>query len=353
MAGQVFLIWSVGFCLGSFMASRMLRKHRLSGIFISACLTASLSVYGMSVTTCFAIFAILYGVTGISGGMLFTTSHTCLSDYFPAKRKSALSFADFSFSTGMLSAPLMINWILLHNHSWPCVYLYVTGANITLALLIITARLLPLWPQDSVRAPSQINTAHYLNSQYVQKKPTISLIVFYSTLCFSTGFIEWQQNVWLVTYLLNAGLSHTSANKIISLFSIGMMLRRGMVAIGFLNSFKRKFFLDDLMFITGMVALIFSKDTIFLSTGSCLAGFALGAVLPEVMATVMALIPSQAPVLSAVAIISLTSGGLFSGVYTGVVASYFSYQTAYAGGLFVCMLIIITKRLIFSYARDD
>ncbi|MFG1172579.1 hypothetical protein AAFN90_03065 [Erwiniaceae bacterium CAU 1747] len=53
LAGQVFLLWSSGFCLGSFITSHLLKKFQLSALFLSACLVAAIAIFGLSVTPSF------------------------------------------------------------------------------------------------------------------------------------------------------------------------------------------------------------------------------------------------------------------------------------------------------------
>ncbi|ADO08217.1 hypothetical protein Pvag_pPag20227 (plasmid) [Pantoea vagans C9-1] len=110
----------------------------------------------------------------------------------------------------------------------------------------------------------------------------------------------------------------------------------------------RMVLLDDIILLGGISAILAAKRTAVLGAGSFAAGFALGGVLPVVMASAMAFRPSHAPVLSTIALVMLTTGGLCSGIYTGSVAIFFSPDSALTAGLFVSVLLIVSRRAFIS-----
>ncbi|MFG1172578.1 hypothetical protein AAFN90_03060 [Erwiniaceae bacterium CAU 1747] len=163
-------------------------------------------------------------------------------------------------------------------------------------------------------------TSFSLESDAAGSKKTIKK---YAIVCFSISFIEWQQNVWLVTYVMSKGIPQVSANHVISLFSVGMLVRKaGSMFAGKSHPDFRLVLLDDIILLGGINAILAGKGTAALGAGSFTAGFALGGVLPVVMASAMASRPSRAPVLSTIALVMLTAGGLCSGIYTGSVATF-------------------------------
>ncbi len=352
LTGQVFLLWSSGFCLGSYITSHLLKRFQLSALFLSACLVASVAIFGLSITPSFFLFCFLYCITGTAGGIIFTSCHTSVSWFFPERRQAVLSFADFSFSAGTLLAPLLINIIMNSNYPWQIFFKAISFANITLAFLMIPLALTffrSYTVERKVSPSTGEKTSFSLESDATGSKITL---INYAIVCFSIGFIEWQQNVWLVTYAMSKGIPQVSANHVISLFSLGMLARRaGSMFAGKSHPEFRLVLLDDIILLGGISAILAGKGTAVLGAGSFAAGFALGGVLPIVMATAMASRPSRAPLLSTIALVMLTAGGLCSGIYTGSVAIYFSPDSALTAGLFVSVLLIISRRAFISALR--
>lgn len=352
LAGQVFLLWSSGFCLGSFITSHLIKRIQLSVLFLSACLVAAIAIFGLSVTPSFFLFCFLYGITGTAGGIIFTSCHTSVSWFFPEKRQAALSFADLSFSAGTLIAPLLINIIMSSNYPWQIFFKALSCANITLAFLMILLALTffrPYSVERKVSPSAREKTSFSLESDAAGSKKTI---INYAIVCFSIGFIEWQQNVWLVTYAMSKGIPQVSANHVISLFSLGMLVRRACsMFAGRSHPDFRLVLLDDIILLGGISAILAGNGTAVLGAGSFTAGFALGGVLPVVMASAMASRPSRAPVLSTIALVMLTTGGLCSGIYTGSVATFLSPDSTLTAGLFISVLLIISRRAFISALR--
>nr|WP_242462563.1 MFS transporter [Pantoea agglomerans] len=330
----------------------MLKRFQLSALFLSACLVASVAIFGLSITPSFFLFCFLYCITGTAGGIIFTSCHTSVSWFFPERRQAVLSFADFSFSAGTLLAPLLINIIMNGNYPWQIFFKAISFANITLAFLMIPLALTffrSYTVERKVSPSTGEKTSFSLESDATGSKITL---INYAIVCFSIGFIEWQQNVWLVTYAMSKGIPQVSANHVISLFSLGMLARRaGSMFAGKSHPEFRLVLLDDIILLGGISTILAGKGTAVLCAGSFAAGFALGGVLPIVMATAMASRPSRAPLLSTIALVMLTAGGLCSGIYTGSVAIYFSPDSALTAGLFVSVLLIISRRAFISALR--
>lgn len=352
LAGQVFLLWSSGFCLGSYITSHLLKRLQLSSLFLSACLAAAIAIFGLSVTPSFFLFCFFYGMTGTAGGIIFTSCHTSVSWFFPEKRQAALSFADFSFSAGTLVAPLLINLIMSSNYPWQIFFKALSFANITLAFLMIPLALAffrPYSAERNVSLSAEEMTSFSLECDTTGSKKTL---INYAIICFSIGFVEWQQNVWLVTYAMSKGITQVSANHVMLLFSLGMILKRaGSMVAGKSCPDFRLVLLDDIILLGGISVILAGTGTAVMGAGSFATGFALGGVLPAVMASAMASRPSHAPILSTIALIMLTFGGLCSGIYTGSAATFLSPGWTLTAGLFISVLLIISRRAFISALR--
>lgn len=313
--GQAFIGWSTGFCLGSLCAARLIIKISPFLLIFTANLIASLCVLGMATVNSFGIYCLFYTLTGVFGGLLFTSSHTLASYVFLSNRRAVLSLIDFSFSIGTLISPLLIGLTAWMNWQWQFLYQFIAAGLFLSSLLIFVCFPIIF---NFTKTQKTIPVAPVLSQRPFPQKNIVLLLSLFSIFCFLLGFSEWQQNVWLVSYLISLGLSVTQASIIFSGFSAGMLCIRGMFILSFKKN--RPVILYSglaLIILLAAVGLTFGTQFFVMLMSSFLFGIGIGSLLPGMMSSVMSLMPRKSAVISSVAIISLTLGGQLSSFATG------------------------------------
>jgi MFS family permease len=331
-AGAIFTVWSIGFCIGSFCAERLLRITASTWIFaIFSAAAALLSTTQMSVPT-YIWFTGIYGLLGLFGGCIFTASHTLFGMLFPKHRSAALSLLDLFFSFGNMAAPLLCVALINNGYSWKLFFLLIGVGFFVCAILFAFCRLKQYGSSYPLPAANEHKRIAGLNLG-----PTLLLALG----SFGLGATEWTQNVWFVTYAIDRGATPDLGRFSLSVFTAGMIIARAGLIILNRISYRRR--IEYGLFIVGLLgtSLIVFCPVQYMIAGNLLIGIGIGALLPIFLGRAMDFDPVRSAAYSMVMIISLTLGGQIASIIIGLTADHLGVKTAYMVifGFIVMMMV--------------
>ena len=331
-AGTLFVVWSVGFSLGSVCAARMLRTFvPLSILALLSLLTSSAAFY-QSLADSYFSFAAASLVMGMFGGCIFTSSHTLIGTTFPDKKSLALSMLDICFSAGNILAPLGFqvwdSW-----GGWRCLDLILGIAFLFCSILFVAVGRADGSNERAAtpRRPFGINP--------VSLPRVIVLCLAFGS--FGLGATEWTQNVWFVTYAIDQGIQAPQARTSMAVFTGGMMLSRILLIV--VGSKVDHSLIATLLFAFALLGSVLLNSSVVHTSipANLLTGLGIGALLPIVLGAVMDLDVRRSATYSMIVIVSLTLGGQVASGLIGVTADRFGMASAYRFIIASVMLMVI------------
>ncbi|MBM7045601.1 MFS transporter [Rhizobium lusitanum] len=324
MAGMVFVVWSIGFSLGSIIAERLLRAYgTIAVLAVLSSITALCAFFQFSVMHA-AVFFAIYLALGLCGGAIFTASHTLFGDLFAERRSSALAILDVVFSVGNMAAPLVIVAILRWQWSWQSFYLIAALGFSAISCLFV----LQLFG-------NRLSAKHKSSSRALEKKTGLEALPLLSIAClaiasFALGAVEWTQNVWFVTYALAGGASEELARFSLSSFTAGMIASR--LAVIWFDVAGRSVFVLRFMLalaLLGELSVVFGGADVPMLTGNFLLGAGIGGLFPIFLGRAMDRHPASSAALSMLMVVSLTLGGQVASFTLGALAEQFGVSAAF------------------------
>ncbi|MGV2071154.1 MULTISPECIES: MFS transporter [Rhizobium/Agrobacterium group] len=337
MAGMVFVIWSIGFSVGSFAAERLLRAYgTIIVLTLLSALTAVFSLLQFTATVP-SLFYAIYLALGLCGGAIFTASHTLFGELFVDRRSSALAVLDVVFSVGNMAAPLLIVAVLSWKISWQSFYLLLTfGFTLITGLfaLQLLGRNAGVFHE---RADSTMDARTGLNIL-----PLASLVSL-AIASFALGATEWTQNVWFVTYALEEGLPQDLARFGLSAFTAGMIASR--VFVIWFDGAVRSVAIQRTMLLLALVGetiVIIAATAPLMLLGNVILGAGIGGLFPIFLGRAMDHNPSSSAALSMLMVVSLTLGGQVASFALGALSDRFGVTTAFSATVPIILIMAIT-----------
>jgi predicted MFS family arabinose efflux permease len=267
-----------------------------------------------------------------------------------------LSMVDVAFSLGNLVSPMAVIGIQQFSSAWRMPY--------ALYLLPLLTVLFAFWPR---RHFENLAPAHHTEEQgssmstpmsYLEllRRPVVFWAVVGGVL---SGFLEWGQNFWYVSYGINAQqLSPNAARVGLQFFVAGMVGARLWQAFWHSNwPLRQKLWRLNLLALAGMamnVVLAGQGGWLAAGLGNFLFGVGVGVVFPVLLAIMIDGIPAQASKLSALLMIGYSVGSQLAGLLVGSLSDVVGVRWAYSSMLLVVLAFtaVVWRIVEFGKARS-
>lgn len=156
------------------------------------------------------------------------------------------------------------------------------------------------------------------------------------------GAIEWTQNVWFVTYAIEAkGVADDLARFSVAFFTAGMIVvRLAVVWLGNRSNAPALVLGLVVLALLGAVGLGPAEQVALLFTANFTLGLGIGALFPVLLGIAMDRNPPASSSYSSILIITTTAGAQAASVFVGVLAGNINFSAAYlAVPVFALILI--------------
>ncbi|WP_438020947.1 MFS transporter [Sorangium sp. So ce315] len=324
-AGLIFVYWSVGTLLGSYVGGRIYHAVRTRTLFTATAVTSIVCLLLLHGEQDLLRYKLYIFIVSLSGSIFFTAGHATAAHVSTSNRASTLSFMDFSVSLGNLSTPFLVNYLVSSDgwvrHDWRLVFVIATALLIVVVGLSLTINLDAL---DSVRRTSTGEIDHLSALTH----PMFIVLMMASLFLHAT---EWGHSVWFVTYANEVvGLAPEEARETFSLFLIGMALSR-LLTSWLTWIFRPMTLMATLISIATVAAVSLSdyQDYYALRVLNFMFGFGTGALFPLLLGLSMDRAPAQAQLLSSAGLMAGTLGAKGASYAIGLVADQSSLGESY------------------------
>jgi fucose permease len=344
--GLVFVVWAAGFMLGSGLVRGVLASVGFGGTLAALSFAASLFAFGIGVAPQFLSLLGGYLLVGACGGAVLTAGHTLFSALFPECRSSALGVLDVFFSLGNLAAPLTASLLLGHGADVRFMYaligtlLAANGVLFVLGHRLLSETKLQAMAAQNGNAAEGTAEAGAAETQAVS--PSDQTVPLRRVLLRRTGAtlalaglmlgaLEWSQNVWFVTYAIEAKeLAAEAARLSVAFFTVGMIVARlVVVSLGVRSTAPALNLVLALLALLGAVGIMLPSTVILLSIGNFALGFGMGALFPILLGVAMDRDALDSSSYSAILVITTTAGAQGASVLIGASASALGFSAAY------------------------
>lgn len=339
--GILMMVWSSGSVLGALQGGRMAQRYPPRPLFLGYTAAALASIVLIVLSPNFGALLLGFFAVALVETALFTLAHSILADVSPQPelRARLLSMVDVAFSLGNLLSPLAVIGVQSLNTNWRAPY--------ALYLLPLFTVLLLFWPRRHFEhlAPTHSTSQHLAEEQgvtlsYAQllRRPLVAWVVTGGVL---SGFLEWGQNFWYVSYGISAQhLSPNAARVGLQFFVAGMVAARLWQAFFHSSwSIRQKLWRMNLLAVAGMalnVALPGVGGWALPAGGNFMLGLGIGVVFPILLATMIDAAPGQTSRLSALLMIGYSVGSQLAGLLVGSLSDWVGLRWAYG-----CMLLVV------------
>ena len=336
--GILMMVWSAGGVLGALQGGRMAQRYAPRPLFLSYTAMALVSISLIVLSPNFATLMAGFFLVALCETALFTLAHSILANISPQAelRARMLSMVDLAFSLGNLMAPMAVIGVQQFSTSWRMPY--------AVYLLPLLTVLVAFWPRRHFVHLASAQHAEASGGEsmgYVQllRRPVVFWAVLGGVL---SGFLEWGQNFWYVSFGIDAQhLSPNAARIGLEFFVAGMLAAR--VWQAFWHSswpLRQKLWRMNLLALAGMamnVALAGQGGWVVAGLGNFLFGLGVGVVFPVLLAIMIDNLPAQASKLSALLMIGYSVGSQLAGVVVGSLSDVVGVHWAYASMLLVVL----------------
>jgi MFS family permease len=334
--GVLMMVWSAGGVLGALQGGRMAQRYAPRPLFLGYTVMCLVSIALIVLSPNFATLLAGFFLVALCETALFTLAHSILADVSPQAdvRARMLSMVDVAFSLGNLVSPLLVIGVQEFSTNWRTPYaLYLLPALLVLVLF---------WPRQHFQhltQPHHEDTPR-VSMGYLQllRKPVVFWVVLGGVM---SGFLEWGQNFWYVSYGIAA--QHLSANAArvgMQFFIAGMVVARLWQAFWHSSwPLRTKLWRMNLLALAGLllnVGLAGQGGWGVAAVGNLLFGLGVGVVFPILLSIMIDNVPGQTSRLSALLMIGYSVGSQLAGVLVGSLSDLLGVRWAYA-----CLLLVV------------
>ncbi len=339
--GVLMLAWVSGAMVGAFQGGRLAHKYRPRPLFLGYFAVAFLGLALIVWAPHFNVLLLGFFLVAVVESATLALAHGILAEVYtePTARARVLSLIDVAFSAGTVITPALIIGLHQFSTSWRLPYqLYFVPLALAMLLFIPTKPFLEVkshFDGDASPATAAARPQSYLT---LMRVPTILWCLIAGVF---SGFIEWGQYFWSVSYgLQSQGVSANAARFGLQSFVAGMLVVRCWQAF-----FHSTLGLHQKLWRLNMLALLGLGVSVLLpqhgiawvfSLSNFLFGLGVGVVFPMLLSLMINAAPTQSSKLSALLMISFTLGAQLAGLLIGNLADWTSVQIAYStllGGL--------------------
>ncbi|MCX7275965.1 MAG: MFS transporter [Burkholderiales bacterium] len=349
--GVLMMVWSAGGVLGALQGGRMAQRYAPRLLFLSYTGLALVSISLIVLSPNFTVLMAGFFCVALCETALFTLAHSILADIHPQAevRARMLSMVDVAFSLGNLVSPMAVIGIQQFSGSWRMPY--------ALYLLPLLTVLFAFWPRRHFEhlAPPHHAEEQGTSMSYLAllRRPVVCWAVVGGVL---SGFLEWGQNFWYVSYGINAQqLSPNAARFGLQFFVAGMVGARLWQAFWHSNwPLRQKLWRLNLLALAGMamnVVLAGQGGWLAAGLGNFLFGVGVGVVFPVLLAIMIDDMPAQASKLSALLMIGYSVGSQLAGLLVGSLSDVVGVRWAYSSMLLVVLAFTAVVWRIVGFAQ--
>jgi fucose permease len=342
--GWLMALWTGGGALGSVLGgavAKRLAPQRLLSLYSALVL---LGVSGVLLAPGFATLAFSLVVIAVFETALFTLGHGLLAEISdePEERTRIISLMDVAYSAGSILSPLLVMAVLLLTPWWRAPYaVFGLLALVVWLMAQQRARLAHVAFRDhGVAAANAPQGYRDLLGQRLVRRVLVAGVF--------SGFIEWGQYFWFVSYASTA-LEHSEqgARLALGFFMVGMTA--GRIWQAFVQSRwsmgHKLQWLSALatLALLALVAMPVGAPWAALALCNLVSGLGVSVGFPILLGTALRGHPEQAPRLSALLMMAFTVGAQIAALLLGYLAEGPGLRLAYgvlAAGSVVLLLAV-------------
>ena len=341
-AGLVFVCWSLGTLVGSYVGGKVFHAARIRALLSATAMVAVTSLLFLYGERQPALFKLHVFIVAMSGAVFLSVGHATAAHVNARQRASTLSLMDFCVSMGNLVTPLLVNYLVsargAADGDWRLVF-------VVAAVLLVGVAALALACDLRVSRREDRGASAAVGYRAVATMPVFLVFMFASLFLHAT---EWGHTVWFVTYASEVvHLSPAEAREVLSLFLVGMACSR-LLGGSLLRVVRPTTLMAVLASLAAVAALSIVDHRSFyaLRLLNLAFGFGLGALFPLLLGLSMDRAPGQAQLLSGMGLMAGTVGAKSASYLMGVFADRSSLGRTY-GCVAVTMVALVACVMMF------
>jgi MFS family permease len=342
--GWLMALWTSGGALGSVLGGSVAKRfapQRLLSVYSTLVL---LGVTGVMLAPGFATLAFALVVIAVFETALFTLGHGLLAEISdePEERTRIISLMDVAYSAGSILSPVLVMAVLLLTPWWRAPY--AVFGLLALGVWLMAqqrARLAHVAFRDHGVADDGAPQGYRdLLGQRLVRRVLVAGVF--------SGFIEWGQYFWFVSYASTAlGQTEQGARLALGFFMVGMTA--GRIWQAFVQSRwsmgHKLQWLSALatLALLALVAMPVGAPLAALALCNVVSGLGVSVGFPILLGTALRGHPEQAPRLSALLMIAFTVGAQIAALLLGYMAEGPGLRLGYgvlAAGSVVLLLAV-------------
>ncbi len=342
--GWLMALWTSGGALGSVLGGSVAKRfapQRLLSVYSTLVL---LGVTGVMLAPGFATLAFALVVIAVFETALFTLGHGLLAEISdePEERTRIISLMDVAYSAGSILSPVLVMAVLLLTPWWRAPY--AVFGLLALGVWLMAqqrARLAHVAFRDHWVADDGAPQGYRdLLGQRLVRRVLVAGVF--------SGFIEWGQYFWFVSYASTAlGQTEQGARLALGFFMVGMTA--GRIWQAFVQSRwsmgHKLQWLSALatLALLALVAMPVGAPLAALALCNVVSGLGVSVGFPILLGTALRGHPEQAPRLSALLMIAFTVGAQIAALLLGYMAEGPGLRLGYgvlAAGSVVLLLAV-------------
>ena len=344
--GWLMALWTSGGAVGSLLGGAIAKRflpRRLLRTYASAVV---LALVGLLLAPGFASLALCMVLIAVFETALFTLGHGLLSEISDdvEERTRIISLVDVSYSTGTILSPLVVSAVLLLTPWWRAPY--AVFGLLAISLWVLTLQKQRLQSAAFRQHEQEVHTST-TSATYGQllRHPLIKRVCVAGLF---SGFIEWGQYFWFVSYAsLGLGMSSQSARLALGFLMVGMTAGRLWQAFvpsrWSMGQKLQGLSVLSALALLGMAFLPEQVSFISLAVLNFLAGLGVSVGFPILLGSALQGFPAQAPRLSAILMITFTVGSQLAALLLGYLAELWSVRSVYGvlalGAVALCIAV--------------
>ena len=345
--GWLMALWTSGGAVGSLLGGAIAKRflpRRLLRAYSSAVV---LALAGLLLAPGFVSLALCMVLIAVFETALFTLGHGLLSEISeePEERTRIISLVDVSYSMGTILSPLVVSAVLLLTPWWRAPYAVFGVLAISLWVLTLQKQRLHSAAFRRHEAAGTGSDQHVLGYVHLLRQPLIQRVCAAGLF---SGFIEWGQYFWFVSYAsVGLGMGSQGARLALGFLMVGMTVGRLWQAfIPSRWSMGQK--LQGLsvlgaLALVGMALLPLQVEFAYVAILNFLAGLGVSVGFPILLGSALQGFPAQAPRLSAILMITFTVGSQLAALLLGYLAEIMGLRTVYSalalGAIALCLTV--------------
>ena len=360
--GWLMALWTSGGAIGSLLGGAIAKRFLPKRLLRAYSSAVVLALVGLMLAPGFASLALCMVLIAVFETALFTLGHGLLSEISEEaeERTRIISLVDVCYSAGTILSPLVVSAVLLLTPWWRAPYAVFGVLAISLWILTLQKQRLnnaAFRHQEQVSCETTQSALGYLQ---LLRQPLIQRVCAAGLF---SGFIEWGQYFWFVSYAsLGLGLGNQASRLALGFLMAGMTAGRLWQAFvpSRWNMGQKLQGLSVLgaLALTAIALLPERVDFVLLALLNFLTGLGVSVGFPILLGSALQGFPSQAPRLSAILMITFTVGSQLAALLLGYLAETLGLRVVYVvlamGAVALCVAVWrLVKYLSYIKTQAD